>query len=49
MERIVKLIQKGNLHWSVGKDGGRSKSFESKIWCRCKRNGAVKKRKHIDR
>ena len=49
MENIVKLIQEGNLQWSVMKDVGYSQLVVFKIWCKYKRNGVVKKEKNTGR
>ena len=49
MEKIVKLIQEGNLQWSVVEVFSFSQSAGSKIWWKYKRNKVVKKGKYTGR
>ena len=46
-ERIIKLIQEGNLQWSVVKDVGCSQSAVFKIWFKYKSNEVLKKEKLV--
>lgn len=45
IERVLKLILKGNSAQSVAKDVGCFQSAVSKLWSKCKQNGRVRPKK----